>query len=90
MVPAVGRLKTIHDVADLTQVTVTFGEEARQSGAVKQAELLGTLSSALDRVTDVDVAGIQFGFDGWADEWGIDHTGTVWLPIDAGPLTMAG
>ena len=72
------------------EVAVTFGEEARQAGAVKQAELLGMLSAALDLVKDVDVAGVQFGFDGWDQEWGIDHTGTVWLPMDAGPLTLAG
>ena len=78
------------DVGVCVQVTVTFGEEARQAGAVMQAELLGTLSTALDLVKDVDVGGVQFGFDGWDQEWGLDHTGTVWLPLDAGPLTVAG
>ncbi len=74
----------------MVQVTVVFGAEALQAGAVKQAELLGTLSSALDLAKDIDLAGVQFGYDGWATDFSLDHKGTVWLPPDAGPLTLAG
>ena len=71
------------------QVTVTFGEEAQQAGAVQQAEMLSTLSAALDAAKDIDLEGVNFGFDGWAEDIRLDHKGTAWLPATAGPLTLA-